>query len=89
MSITTLTSKGQITLPKEVRDHFRLAEGDRVEFVIEPAGDVHVRPLGNSVKRLFGIARRPGTPALSVEEMDEAIAHHLAAADEQTRNGEG
>ena len=45
MAIATITSKGQITLPKEVREHLQLAEGDRVEFVIEGQGKVQVRPL--------------------------------------------
>ena len=86
MSTATLTSKGQITLPKEVREHFRLAEGDRVEFVIEPGGQVQVRPLTGSVTALFGMVRRPG-PAPTVEEMDEAMGRYLAADDERIRKG--
>lgn len=87
MSTATLTSKGQITLPKEVREHFRLAEGDRVEFVIEPGGQVKVRPLTGSVTALFGMARRAG-PAPTIEEMDEAVGRYLAKDDERIRKGE-
>lgn len=34
MSTATLTSKGQTTVPKEIREHLRLHAGDRIEFVI-------------------------------------------------------
>lgn len=89
MSTATLTSKGQITLPKEIREHFHLSEGDRVEFVIAEDGEVLLRPMMSSIQRLFGIVHRPGAPALSLEEIDEGIGAHLAEEDERIRRGEG
>ena len=88
MSTATITSKGQITLPREVREHLHLSEGDRVEFLIEPEGGVRLRPLTGSVRNLFGILHRPGMRALSVEEMDEAIGRHLAEDNERILRGE-
>ena len=87
MPTATVTSKGQITLPKEVREHLHLAEGTRVEFVIETGGDVHLRPVAGSVRALFGIAGHKERQAQSIEEMDEAIGRHLAQDAERIRSG--
>lgn len=87
MATATITSKGQITLPREVREHLHLSEGDRVEFLIEPEGGVRLRPLTGSVRNLFGILHRPGMSPLSVEEMDEAIGRYIAEDNERIRRG--
>jgi antitoxin PrlF len=78
MSTTTITSKGQITLPKEVREHFHLHEGDRLEFMIDDQGRVEMRPLSRSIQSLFGLLHRPGARAVSVKEMNEAIGRFHA-----------
>ena len=57
--VATLTSKGQITLPKEVRDSLSLKEGDRVSFVVEADGSV----LYNDGLGAFGV--RADFPILS------------------------
>lgn len=87
MPTSTMTSKGQITLPKEVREHFHLKAGDQIEFKIEPSGSVELRPLSGSIMSLFGILHRPGKPAASAEEMDEAVGRLLAEDDERIRKG--
>jgi len=87
MSTATVTSKGQITLPKEVRDHLHLAEGDRVEFVIQPEGDVQIQPLKGSVQKLFGMLHRPGMRTTSLEEMDRGLIEALAEDDARIRRG--
>ncbi|HUP47885.1 MAG TPA: AbrB/MazE/SpoVT family DNA-binding domain-containing protein [Thermoanaerobaculia bacterium] len=71
MPRSTLTSKGQITLPKEVRDHLGLQTGDRVNFEIRD-GAVVVEPETTDIRTLRGIARRRGRP-VTLEEMDAAI----------------
>ncbi len=87
MPTATLTSKGQITLPKEVRSHLRLSEGDRLEFLIAQDGSVQVRPVSGSVRRLQGIFRREGAPGQSLEQMEEAISHFVAEDQERIRTG--
>ncbi len=72
MSGAKLTSKGQITLPKSVRDRLRLATGDRVEFVETEAGFV-LRTATRDIRELKGILPRPPRP-VSIEEMNAAIA---------------
>lgn len=80
-----ITSKGQVTLPKTVRDHLHVDQGDRVEFVIQADGAVRVQRLASSVRQLYGIVRRPGMEPLSVEEMDAEIEQYLAEDDERIR----
>ena len=71
----TITSKGQVTLPKALRDHLQLAAGDRVEFVLEANQVVRLVPLTTSVARLKGILPKPEHP-VSLEEMEDAIIRH-------------
>jgi antitoxin PrlF len=74
MASATLTSKGQITIPADVRTHLGLSTGDRVEFVLnEATGRYEVVPATCSVTALKGIVRKP-RKAVSIEEMNEAIA---------------
>jgi len=88
MPTATITSKGQITLPKEVRDYFSLAEGDRVEFVFQPEGKVQIQPLKGSVQKLIGMLHRPGMRTPTLEEMDQALVEALGEDDARIRRGE-
>lgn len=79
MTTATITSKGQITIPAEVRHALAVDAGDRVEFVqIEP-GQFLFMAANRSVKELKGMLGKPGK-AVSVEEMNRAIAARSAAA---------
>lgn len=87
MPTATITSKGQVTLPQEVRDHLHVREGDRLEFVIDQEGDVRVRPVTGSVEELFGMLRRPGAPLRALEEIDEGIATLARQEDARVQRG--
>ncbi len=69
---STLTSKGQATIPKAVRDHLHLQPGDRVKFFFNPDGTVAILPI-LPASALYGMLRS-SRPPLSLEEMDAAIA---------------
>lgn len=84
MSTATITSKGQLTLPKEVRDDLNLREGDRVSFE-KVDGRYVLRPQNKSVMDLAGILHRPGEKSMSIEEMDEAIGEALREDDDRIR----
>jgi antitoxin PrlF len=73
MPTSTLTSKGQITVPKPIREHLRVAEGDQVEFAIAANGEVVMHRITGSVSALAGLLHRPGRKVVSLEEMDHAI----------------
>lgn len=84
MSTATITSKGQLTLPKEVRDDLHLREGDRVSFE-KVDGRYVLRPQNKSVMDLAGILHRPGERSMSIEEMDEALGEALREDDDRIR----
>lgn len=68
-----LSSKGQITLPKPLRERLHLNTGDRVEFLLGDDGRVELVPTSASVKRLKGMVPVPAK-AVTLEQMDVAIA---------------
>ena len=74
MTIATLTSKGQTTIPKQVREHLKLSPGDKLDFVIEAEGRVVIRPAKLDVRALKGMLKRRDGKVLSIEEMGAAIA---------------
>ena len=77
MSVATITTKGQVTIPKAVRDSLKLDAGDRIEFIITAGGEARIRPISKKVDDLFGKLCKPGREAVSVEEMDAAIAEKI------------
>lgn len=76
--LATLTSKGQVTLPKEIRDALKLSSGAKLDFSLQPDGSVNVRPMKNSIASLFGILKRPGGKAFSIEAQKESVGRALA-----------
>jgi AbrB family looped-hinge helix DNA binding protein len=61
--ISTITSKGQITIPVEVRRQLGVSEGDKITFVIDSSGDVHVKacqyPTIASLRGAAGSLKQP------------------------------
>ena len=88
MGVSTVTSKGQVTVPKAVREHLRLAAGDRVDFVIVEDGRVELRLLRRSVQDLRGFLHREGQTPVALNHLDESLMDHLAAEDDRIRRGE-
>ena len=80
MPISTLTSKGQVTIPKEIRSRMGLKTGDRLEFRIDDQGRVTVRPAGEpTYLRLRGMLHRYAKERpVTVEEMREAVQQGAA-----------
>ncbi len=73
MPTATMTSKGQITIPVEVRTEMGIHAGDRVEFVLnEDTGRFEVIPATVPVQALKGIVPKPKRP-VSISDMNEAI----------------
>jgi AbrB family looped-hinge helix DNA binding protein len=77
MSEAKMTSKGQITVPKDVRLKLGLKPGDRVRFLLEADGRVRLIPAKRDISELVGMLPRPKR-ALSIEEMDAAIGRAVA-----------
>lgn len=75
---STITSKGQATIPKAVRDRLGVKPGDRIKFFVHPNGSVVILPT-RPVTDLRGIVKARRRP-VAIEEMDEAIARGASEA---------
>ena len=71
---TTLSSKGQVTIPVDVRKRLRLNTGDRIDFVFFSKDRVEIVPKKGSVHALKGLIKYSGK-AVTLEEMDAAIGN--------------
>ena len=71
--LEVVTSKGQLTLPKGIRDSLGLSAGSRLDFEVNEQGWLLARPLTNTALGLAGLLKRPGQKAASVEAMAEAV----------------
>lgn len=77
---STLTSKGQITLPKLLRDIWHLKAGDKILFEPTEEGGFLIKPRTTDVQSLKGFLSYKGKP-VSVEGMDQAIISHTKQSD--------
>ena len=75
----TLTSKGQITLPKEIRDRLGLDAGSMLDFELLADNTITARQVQPDARRLRGLLKSPHAAPLTVEQIDEALATHLRA----------
>lgn len=77
MSTAKLTSKGQLTLPKDVRDALKLRPGDQLEFIRQ--GDTYVlRPRTKRIGDFAGLLHKEGMRPVGIEDMNEGIAEAAA-----------
>ncbi len=74
MPSATLTSKNQLTLPREIRELLKVGPGKRVMFRVLEGGEVRVEPETLPVSALKGMLKSSRAKAPSLDEMDEAIA---------------
>lgn len=80
----TLTSKGQTTIPKEVREHLGVKPGDKVKCVLLPDGRVYLLPR-KSASEVSGMLHRPDQRPISVKQMNEGISQAAFEADRRTK----
>jgi AbrB family looped-hinge helix DNA binding protein len=73
MAAATVTSRGRVTLPAEIRRRLGVRAGTRLEFVVKGDDRIEVVRLGGSVRDLKRLLPRPAR-ALPLDEMDKAIA---------------
>jgi AbrB family looped-hinge helix DNA binding protein len=78
MATATLTGKGQVTIPAEVRQRMGLGTGDRIEFVELETGGFAIKPAIDDVRLLKGALRKPDR-SVSVNDMNAAIRKRAAA----------
>ena len=78
MPTSAVTSKGQVTIPKEIRDQLGLKPGDRVVFVKDRTGRISLKATSTDIRSLRGILKSKRKRPITVEEMNDAIARGYA-----------
>ncbi len=74
MATATMTSKGQVTIPKQVREQLHLHAGDRIEFLVHGDSEARLKPITQTVNEVFGCLYNPDQKTVSVEQINEAVA---------------
>lgn len=75
MASAKITSKGQMVIPKAIREKLGLKSGDCLDFIIQDGGEIVVRPAVHDVRELKGLLYRKGQSPATIEEMKQAIRH--------------
>lgn len=73
----TITSKGQVTIPKEIRELLKLHAGDKIEITVTEKGEAIVKPISKKVDDIFCKLHKPGRSAVSLEAIDDAIKSRM------------
>ena len=81
--LVSITSKGQLTLPKGIREKLGLVLGSKLDFSIDTDGSLRARPLRRGAADLFGMLHDPDRAASSVRQMDEAVGQYLVQDDKR------
>jgi antitoxin PrlF len=74
MTKSTVTSKGQVTVPKEIREKAMIHEGTQLDFQIQDDGIILLIPIQRSISQLKGIVKSSRKKPVSLAEMKQAIA---------------
>ena len=74
MVTATLTTKGQITIPKSVRDVLHLHSGDKIAFELHGDDEAILKPLTKSIDDVFGTLHTPSQQKRTVTEMYAAVS---------------
>ncbi len=78
MPSSVLSSKGQVVVPKPVRDLLDLQAGDRIDFVVGEGGEVSLRPVLGEVTDLKGLLAAKVRRPVTLREMDAAVRRRAA-----------
>ena len=71
--VSTVTDKGQVTVPKSIRDRLGIHPGTKLEFELESDGTLRVRVLTRGSNGLYGLLAKPGEDPRSLDEMEAAV----------------
>lgn len=77
MAVASITSKGQVTIPKDVRERLNLRMGDKLDFQIAEDGSIRIRPMSNRVDDVFGILHDLNGQAFSIREIKQRMRSSL------------
>lgn len=86
--VSTISSKGQVTVPADVRRQLGVSAGDKITFVTTDDGKVEVRPMRFTLESVFGSVKALPNESLDLEReieesTEEAIARKMERLDRQ------
>jgi len=76
MPTATITSKGQITIPKKIREKLGLKPGDKLDFEVEDNRSIYIKRK-KSIDEAFGMLYRENQESLTIEEMNEGVSEYF------------
>ncbi|NOQ46261.1 MAG: AbrB/MazE/SpoVT family DNA-binding domain-containing protein [Desulfobulbaceae bacterium] len=79
MALATLTTKGQLTIPKKIREALKLHAGDKIEIIVTEKREAIIRPISKKVDDIFCKLHKPDRKAVTIEAMDDAIRNRMKA----------
>ncbi len=77
MALATLTTKGQVTIPKQIRETLKLHTGDKIEIIVTKNREALIRPISKKVDDIFSKLYKPTRKSVSVESMNDAIKNRM------------
>ena len=77
MMTATMTTKGQITIPKSVRELLNIHSGDRIAFSMRGHDEAVMKPVTKTVDQVFGCLHESGRPAKTVAELNRVVAQRM------------
>lgn len=77
MVLAKLTTKGQVTIPKEIREFLKLHTGDKIEIIVTEKREAIIRPVSKKVDDVFCKLHRPGKKAVTLEAMGDAVRKRM------------
>ena len=77
MALATLTTKGQVTIPKKVRDSLKLRTGDKIEIVVTDKMEAVIKPISKKVDDIYCKLQKSEQKSVSLEQMDSVIKSRL------------
>lgn len=77
MALATVTTKGQVTIPKTIREALKLQTGDKIEIIVTDKREAIIRPVSKKVDDIFCKLHQPDKKAVSLEAMNDAIRNRI------------
>ena len=77
MALATLSTKGQVTIPKKIRESLKLHTGDKIEIIITEKREAIIRPVSKKVDEVFCRLHKPGRKAVSLGAINNAVKNRM------------
>ena len=83
--LATVSVKGQVTVPKVIRDQLKIEQGTQLDFKLNEDGSISVRALKRSALSIVGLLKRPGRAAVTIGQMNQAVADAAVERHQRSR----